>query len=583
MGYGTLLKKWPKWFGLTLIAAAVLRLLLMGQIALTDNTESRYGLIGWQMARSGDWVTPRLYVAGRLEPFKAKPPLEFWLTAISYKVFGVSSWAARVPSFLIAVGLVAATVLAARHFWGKRVACLAGAMLVTSGLFFYLAGACVLDVSLTAGVTAAMICFARFAEGGVTVPLGRKGTGTICAQHPPGRFAANGASPPAAGRRAWGIGFFLALGVAMLAKGPLALVLVGLSLAAWLTLMRRWRLAVELPWGWGLAGFLLVAAPWYIAEERAVPGFLRYFIVHEHFLRYVTSDYGDLFGAGRVQPYGTVWLMLLGAMLPWTGLAIAAVARVRLGRGVLGMLRSDPWLAYVLFWGLVPPVFFTLARQLLFTYLLPGIPGLALAAAVAMDFWMNAESGPAYWPWLRAHGVILAVGAVGAAVAAVVWGASPVLAVAAATPAVVWGFLAGGIFRREGPATATAGFGLATLMFAAVLLVAMAPLVNDQQSAEVIVARLHEATTAPRRPIILPCDEAYSAIFYAEAVLGDTIEHHPPAGRAKIVAALLDRPGDGDTLLFKRKDWTQLEPELAARLVPVVETVNWIAVRKRGK
>ncbi len=74
--------------------------------------------------------------------------------------------------------------------------------------------------------------------------------------------------------------------------------------------------------------FFAVAAPWYCLAERATPGFLRYFLVNEHLRRYVTDDYGDQYGAGRVQPYGAIWLMLTAALLPWTVLAIAALLRL---------------------------------------------------------------------------------------------------------------------------------------------------------------------------------------------------------------------------------------------------------------
>ena len=73
--------------------------------------------------------------------------------------------------------------------------------------------------------------------------------------------------------------------------------------------------------------FLAVAAPWYLLAERATPGFLRYFLINENFLRYLTNDYGDYYGYGRLRPYGSIWLMFLLVLLPWTVLAIALLAR----------------------------------------------------------------------------------------------------------------------------------------------------------------------------------------------------------------------------------------------------------------
>ena len=71
---------------------------------------------------------------------------------------------------------------------------------------------------------------------------------------------------------AWGWGMFFALAVGMLAKGPVALVLTGLAIAVWLSLVRRWRLvAGELPWISGVLLFCLVAFPWYVAGRAGDP------------------------------------------------------------------------------------------------------------------------------------------------------------------------------------------------------------------------------------------------------------------------------------------------------------------------
>src|ERR1700677_1392892 len=94
----------------SLATIVLLRLCTLGTLALTDNTEARYAGISWQMFRSGDWVTPRVYLSGELVPFWAKPPLFFWLTTLSFEACGASEWAARLPNFLIAVAVVALTI-----------------------------------------------------------------------------------------------------------------------------------------------------------------------------------------------------------------------------------------------------------------------------------------------------------------------------------------------------------------------------------------------------------------------------------------------------------------------------------------
>src|SRR5271170_605098 len=171
------------------VLVAAFRLMSLGTFALTDNTEARYAEIGWQMCRSGDWVTPRLYMSGELVPFWAKPPLFFWTTALSFGAFGPSEWAARFPNFLFAALMVGCTIAFGRALWGNRVGALAGLILASSGLFFVLAGSCVLDMALAASVSAALMCFALFIKAG-----------------------AGGGS-----QRWWGRAFFLALGFGCLA------------------------------------------------------------------------------------------------------------------------------------------------------------------------------------------------------------------------------------------------------------------------------------------------------------------------------------------------------------------------------
>ncbi len=96
----------------------------------------------------------------------------------------------------------------------------------------------------------------------------------------------------------WGRAFFFSLALGGLAKGPVALVLVGLAAGAWNAASGRWRLVRRLPWITGLSILIVVACPWYIAAERATPGFLHYFLLNEHLLRYIRAEYGDLYGAG---------------------------------------------------------------------------------------------------------------------------------------------------------------------------------------------------------------------------------------------------------------------------------------------
>jgi 4-amino-4-deoxy-L-arabinose transferase-like glycosyltransferase len=587
------------------------RLALMDRLSLTDNTESRYGLIGWQMYHSGDWVTPRIYVNGALQPFNAKPPLQFWLTALSYTAFGVSPWSARMPAFLIGLGLVAGTGWFAGRLWGPRAGALAAVILAASALFFLNAGACALDMPLAAAVTGAMLAFARCADR---------------PRHP----------------TAWGLAFFFALALGALAKGPIALVLVGLAIGGWLLITRRWRLLAELPWRGGFVVFLAVAAPWYCLAERATPGFLRYFLINEHLRRYVTDDYGDQYGAGRVQPYGAIWLMLAASLLPWTVLAVAALARLfrannksypftacevagtlrvpsaeaeegaadgtrsvpatlarpisgyknaagplaHQGQGVraavtsafhrlLAALRAEPWLTYALVWGLAPALFFTLARQILATYLLPGLPGLAIVIAVALDRWLDSDAAPALRAWLKWHFVAVCCLTPVAAAVTLAFGAGAWWAAALVALPLLLAWLAAPQFRGGNTAALVAIFALTTSAVFALAALSVTGRLDEEYSARTILAELDRTAEASGRAVVMPFGEASSAAFYAEAVFRQPFDHRRPEG-GKLIRKLLDR-GGREIFLIKPKDWAYLEPDLFARLTPLVRTDHWVA------
>ena len=85
---------------LLVFAVAVARLIMLGSYPLMDTTEARYGDIGRMMAESGDWITPWFRPG---VPFWGKPPLSFWCTALSFKLFGVNEFTARLPHWILGV------------------------------------------------------------------------------------------------------------------------------------------------------------------------------------------------------------------------------------------------------------------------------------------------------------------------------------------------------------------------------------------------------------------------------------------------------------------------------------------------
>jgi len=336
---------------IALAAAFAVRFLLLGAVPLIDPTESRYAEIARQMFVLGDWVTPWIAPG---EPFWGKPPLSFWMTAGSFQLFGVSDFAARLPHW-IGGGLLAWLVWDWLTLRSRREAALAAALLAGSLLFFVSAGAVMTDMALAIGLLAVMRGFWLALHG----------------------------LPERRGREQ--LLMFAGIAVGLLAKGPIAL-MAGIPIAIWAVTSGHFRRVLrEIRWVAGALAVLACVLPWYLVAEARTPGFLEYFIVGEHWQRFVESDWrGDLYGHAHSFPRGTIWLFAILAFLPWSVvLPVVAWKRRRAGFSVT---PDDPGLnRYLWLWALVPCIVFTLSGNILWTYVLPAIPALAMLAAMYLD------------------------------------------------------------------------------------------------------------------------------------------------------------------------------------------------------
>ncbi len=330
--------------------AASVRLATLGMYPLMDTTEARYAEIARRMAELGDWVTPWI---GNAEPFWGKPPLSFWITATSFKLLGAGAFAARLPHWLC--GAMIAWVL---WSWmcgrSRREAVYALAVIVGSGLFIAAAGAVMTDMFFALGLTMAMRGFWRVLHGN----SGER-------------------------RREQYLFFFSGIAVGLLAKGPLTVAIAAIPIAAWtLTTGQTRRVFAEIDWGRGLILVLAIVLPWYWLAELRTPGFLEYFLAGEHWYRFTVPGWdGDRYGHAHEFARGTIWLFAALAALPWS--LLLPVAAMRWRRRVHPARREDRSLiGYLLLWALTPCVLFTPSRNILWTYVLPGLPAFAMLAAL---------------------------------------------------------------------------------------------------------------------------------------------------------------------------------------------------------
>ena len=323
------------------------RLITIVEIPLMDTTEARYGEIARKMVETNDWITPQFDYGVW---FWGKPPLHTWVSALGMKLFGVSAFAARIFIFVSGCGLLALLYRWVQREKGRGYALVGTAVLASSGLFYVAMGSVMTDLVMTCGTCLSMIAFWNALRDDPD-------------------------NNPHPRRRLWGYLFFVGLAIGLLAKGPAATVLTAIPIFLWVLFSNQWvRTWKDIPWLTGGALALVITLPWYIAAELKTPGFIEYFIVGEHYQRFVVSGWeGDLYGSAHDHKKGAIWLYALMCFLPWTPMILAPLLRFK---KMLPQLkpRSNPWLFYLLCWAVSPMLFFTMATNILPTYVITGVP-----------------------------------------------------------------------------------------------------------------------------------------------------------------------------------------------------------------
>lgn len=332
----------------------------LGALGLVGPDEPRYAWIARAMAETGDWVTPRLYG----QPWFEKPVLYYWAAALGFLMHLPAEWAARLPSALAALAAALAIGwLGWKHYGGeapleRSPALLAPVIFSTSVAAIAFARAATPDMLFAASLTMAMAC----ASG-----LLRRG-GAL-------RGAAD-STASAQARNTLGLALFGAfLGLAVLAKGPAALVLAGGAIGLWALATSQWRAALPLLRPEAIAAFCVVALPWYVLCAVRNPEFVRVFIFQHNFERYLTPVFQ------HKQPIWFFVPIALLALIPWVPLVLAAAQEG------LRLWREKSWTKspgfFFACWAIFPVVFFSFSQSKLPGYILPAIPPLALLLGVS--------------------------------------------------------------------------------------------------------------------------------------------------------------------------------------------------------
>jgi 4-amino-4-deoxy-L-arabinose transferase-like glycosyltransferase len=337
----------------------------LGGRDLWDIDEGMHADIARAMLLSGDWITPRF----NGDPFFDKPPLFNWLTAASFAILGLSEFAARLPAALSSLLCVLLTYAMGRALFTPRTGLLAGIVLATSLEFMLLARAVQYDSPFTLFITLSMC-------------------GYVFAMLSPHRS-----------RPAWLL-LYVGAALAVLTKGPLGAVLVGVPIAAHMLVRRNlsaFRQALT-PIGIGL--FLIIAVPWFVLMEQANPGFLDYFIVEQH-LANIAGEVGTAVARHPEPAYYFLAILLLG-FFPWSLVLPQSVYCLLKHREARGPAMDFYLVAIVLATLLI----FSLPTSKLATYILPLFPA---AAILVGRYWDRLLADPAR---VRKASQVLAFGAV---------------------------------------------------------------------------------------------------------------------------------------------------------------------------
>lgn len=324
----------------------------LSYFGLVGADEPRYAQIAREMLARHDWVTPTL--GGT--PWLEKPVLYYWQAMVAYLLFGVSDWAARLPSAFDATLMVIAVFIFLRKF--RPGFQLDGALIVAS--------------------SAAMIGFARAAS--TDMPLASMFTIAMLAW-----YAWRETST-----KSWlGISYGF-LGLAVLAKGPVAIFLAFVIVVIFSFATKDRKLIGRTLWAPGILIFCAVALPWYVLAQIRNPEFLRVFILQHNLERFGSNLYHHR------QPFWYYVPVALLGLAPWTAFAVdAVIEKVRKGWNQRQDLKKtdDALYVFLLIWLVLPILFFSISQSKLPGYVLPALPAGSLLIVELLAHSKETEDG----------------------------------------------------------------------------------------------------------------------------------------------------------------------------------------------
>ena len=332
------------WLALAAIALAI----HLGGFPLLDADEGRNAEVAREMAATNDYVMPRLNGL----PYLDKPVVYFAAEAAVMEVLGPTEIAARLPAYLFTIATAAVIFWFARRLWGGETPYIATIAFLAMPLTVAFARTVIFDSALMFFCTVALVAFYFAIEQG---------------------------------NSRWSILAWVAMGLAMITKGPVTFVLVLFVVVPYAFTRRALRVLFPIA---GILLFAVVIAPWLWGVTRVVPEFLHYVLVTETAARMATKE---------LQRTGPPWYFLpylIGGAMPWSLVAIFSWRSLK---------RRD--LLFLALWIAIPLVFFSISQSKRPQYILPLMPALALVIA---RIWEEARTRAAAIVFAIFGGILLA-------------------------------------------------------------------------------------------------------------------------------------------------------------------------------
>ena len=332
----------PKTLWALLAGFLIIWFYMLAARTLVPTDEGRYAEMAREMLASGDWITLRLNGIKYFE----KPPLQNWMNALSFAIFGLGDWQARLWTGLNGLLGVAAVAYTGNKIFSRRTGIVAALVLGSS---FYWAGmghVNSLDMGLSGMMTLAL-CGLLVAQMALADSKTERNAMLVC---------------------------WAGMALATMSKGLIGFVLPGAVLVIYTVVTRDFAMWKRLHMGKGLILFFVITAPWFILIALKNPEHPHFFFIHEHFDRFTSTVHK------RGGPWHYFFPMLILGIVPWIGVLLHG-----LWSGIRDNASGFQPRKMLLIWAAFLFFFFSISGSKLPGYILPIFPALALLIAFQLE------------------------------------------------------------------------------------------------------------------------------------------------------------------------------------------------------